>query len=113
MTNEFKSYIDAVQDERKKLLLVLHNTILRLYPEVEQKISYRILIYKRKPGWVGLGYGKQGVTLYSEAIPMIAKFKSNHPKLKTGKGCINLKLSDEIPLEDLEQVISYAMDPGK
>ncbi len=113
MTAEFRDYVDAVTDDRRKVILHLHATILRLYPEAEQKISYRILMHRMQPGWVGLGYWKGGVTLYSEAIPMIAEFKRKHPAIKTGKGCINFKASDVLPQQDLEQVIRFAMEPGK
>ena len=39
----------------------------------------------------------------------IARFSANHPSQKTGKGCINFKDSDELPEEDLQQVIRSAL----
>ena len=79
MTTEFQKYIDITNDERRRIIVMLHDTILGLYPAVEQKISYHILMYK----------------------------------LKTGKGCINLKFIDELPLKDIEQVIKFAMELGR
>ncbi len=113
MDREIDAYIRKADDSGRDMLLSLHNLILKHYPQTNLKIAYRILMYKLQTGWVGLGYWKQGVTLYSEAISKIAEFRTKHPKFKTGKGCINFKLQDEIPLPDVLDVIRFAMEHTK
>lgn len=109
MTKEFKEYIEAVDDARKSMLLDLLELILQVYPQCVQKKSYGILMFHSPQGWVGLGYRKGGVTLYSEAMAQVAEFKTQHPKLDAGKGCIRLKPKDTLPKDDLQALISAAM----
>jgi len=109
MNKEVQDYINKVTDERRDFLLKLKDFILKLYPAAEDKISFRIIIFKHGKGWVGLGYGKQGATVYTQVISRIAQFHAKYPKIKTGKGCINFKLTDDIPWEELEDVIHVAM----
>ena len=109
MSLEVHEYIDKVTDERRDFLLKFMDLIMKLYPQAEDKISFRIIVFKQNKGWVGLGYGKQGATVYTQCIARIAEFHANYPKIKTGKGCINFKLTDDIPWAELEDVIHVAM----
>jgi len=109
MNTEVQAYIDSVADARRELFLKLHDIIQQNFPEAAGKISYQIVGYKVKNGWVYLGYWKQGVSIHVGYLPMLADFKAKYPKIKAGKGCINLKLKDEIPWEFIEQVIIKAM----
>jgi uncharacterized protein YdhG (YjbR/CyaY superfamily) len=104
-----QEYIDKVMDERRDFLLKFRDLILKLYPRAEDKISFRIIMFKQGKGWVGLGYGKHGATVYTQCIARIAQFHTKFPKIKTGKGCINFKLKDDIPWDELEDVIHVAM----
>jgi uncharacterized protein YdhG (YjbR/CyaY superfamily) len=109
MNADVQLYIDAIADARRDILLRLQDTILRHFPEADIKISYQIPSYKVKTGWVFLGYWKQGVSIYVGYLPMLTEFKAKYPKIKTGKGSINLKLTDEIPWEYIEQLIKHAL----
>jgi uncharacterized protein YdhG (YjbR/CyaY superfamily) len=113
MNTEIQQYIDSVIDERRILFLKLHHIILKLYPGIEPKISYRMPWYKSKTGWIFLGYWKLGVSLYVGYLEELDNFKAKHPKIKTGKGSINLKLTEEIPWQDIEEVIQKALERVK
>jgi hypothetical protein len=43
---------------------------------------------------------------------MLIEFKTQYPKIKTGKGSINFKLTDNIPWDYIEQVISKLWGVG-
>lgn len=102
-------YMNAVVDERKELFEKLNSIVSDLYPDAEVLVWYRLLTYRIKPGWVALGYRKDGVTLYTECKDAIEEYRSSQPNAKTGKGCINFKLGDKIPITALKKVIKRAM----
>jgi uncharacterized protein YdhG (YjbR/CyaY superfamily) len=112
-SDEVKRYIEAVQDERRPLLEKLQALILGLYPDAEVVISYKIPTYKTPSGWAGLGYWKGGVSVYTNGAHNIAEFKAEYPKIKTGTGSINFKVTDEIPEPALEKVLARAMEGRK
>ncbi len=109
MNKEIDTYIAKAEDARRDLMIKLQDMILDKYPTTETKISYGIPHYKLGSGWVFLGYWKQGVSIYTGIIPSLNEFKQKHPKIKMGKGCINLKLKDSIPWQDIAKVLDTAM----
>jgi uncharacterized protein YdhG (YjbR/CyaY superfamily) len=113
MNKEVQRYVEAVEDERRPLFDKLQALILGLYPDAEVVISYSIPTYKAKSGWVALGYWKSGVSIYTNGPHHIAEFKAQYPRIKTGKGSINFKITDEVPVPALEKVISHAMEGRK
>jgi uncharacterized protein YdhG (YjbR/CyaY superfamily) len=112
MSKETQVYIDTVQDDRRDLLLKLKKIIQEVYPEMEPEMWYHIVTYRKAKGWrkwVGLGYRKDGVTLYTNGSHMDS-FKKNHPNMKTGKGSLQFKPGDKIPVEDLKTLIKNAVE---
>jgi uncharacterized protein YdhG (YjbR/CyaY superfamily) len=110
MNEEVQRFIDAVPDERRPLFDRIRALIEAVYPEAEVKLSYGVPTFKMKSGWVGLGYWKNGVSLYTNGPHHLSGFIREHPGVKTGKGSINLRLTDNVPEESLARVIRHAMD---
>ena len=110
---DVKRYLAAVPENRKPLVERLHGLIVRLYPEVAIDMSYRMPTYKVGDGWVALANQKRYVSLYTCGAHHLAAFKKNYPGIKTGTGCINFRLSDEVADEAIEQVIEHAIEHPK
>jgi uncharacterized protein YdhG (YjbR/CyaY superfamily) len=113
MNKEVQRYIDPVPEERKPLFLKLQTLILGLYPNAEVLIWYRMPTYRIKPGWVALANQKSYVSLYTNGAHHIGEFKAKYPRIKTGTGCINLKVTDEFPVAALKKVIRHAIEHPK
>ena len=109
MNDDIQSLIDAGSAEQQALLGRLRALILRLYPDARQVIYYRLPTFKTAAGQVSLGYWKEGVTLYTTSPDNLAAFKTAHPKIKTNKASINFRLGDELPLDDVAEVVQRAM----
>ena len=103
-------YNNKGKGEHKDLFEKLHKLIMEMYPTADNKVSYGILMYKIAKGWVALGYWKEGVSIYTMLPPLIKEFKLKHPTIKTGKGCINFRLTDNIPVSDIKRVIKGAVE---
>jgi uncharacterized protein YdhG (YjbR/CyaY superfamily) len=102
-----QQYIDAIPDAHRPLFDRLHWLILELYPDAEVTISYQIPSYKVGGRRVYLGLWKNGVSLHAVDV---GTFKQRHPSIKTGKGSLNFKLSDELPEADIREVIKRAIN---
>jgi hypothetical protein len=110
MNEEVQRFVDAVPEDRRPLFDSLRLLIERLYPEAALTLWYGVPTFKSKSGWVSLSYWKDGVSLHTNGRHNIAEFKAAYPRVKTGTGTINLKLTDDVPEEALEWVIRRAME---
>jgi len=113
MNKDVKEYFRRVPKERQPLLRKLHALILEAYPDAESLIWYNMPTYRAKSGWVSLANQKHYVSLYTCSEQHIAAFKAKHPKIKTGKACINFRDTDEVPLEDVKKVVRHAIEHPK
>ena len=102
-----------IPKDRKPLFKKLEALVLGMYPKAEIVYSYGIPMYKASAGWVGLGYWKGGVSLYTNNPKYIAALKKKYPAIKTNKASINLKLTDPFPAAELKKVIRGAMERKK
>ena len=113
MNAEVETYFAAVPATRLARIMALHELILELYPQAEVDLQYRMPTYHVDDGWVALANQKNYVSLYTCGYHHISGFRQRHPRIKTGKGCINLRDRDPLPLADLRLVIRHAIEQPK
>lgn len=113
MNTQVKEYISRVPEERSEKFQTLHSLIISAYPDAVVDMTYKMPTYKVGEGWVALANQKNYISLYTCGYHHIETFKKNHPKIKTGKGCINFRDKDPLPVEDIEQVVRHAIDHPK
>ena len=106
-------YIQAVEEERRKRLLSIINLIKQLYPEAIESLKFKMPTYESRQGWIAVANQKNYLSVYTCAEEHIATFKLAYPRIKTGKGCINFRDKDPIPLDQLQFVIKNAMSGVK
>ncbi len=109
MDEAVKIYFDSIPEERKGLVMKLHELIIGLYPDAEVDMSYKMPTYKARDSWVCVANQKSYVSLYTCGAPHIAEFKEKYPNIKTGKGCINFKPGDPLPVAALKKVVRHAI----
>lgn len=83
------------------------------HPNVVESMAYKMPTYRLGDGWVALANQKQYVSLYTCRAQHLVDFKLANPSIKTGKGCINFKDSDELPEESVAGVIQLALNAAK
>lgn len=113
MDADVERFMAAIPPDRRALFERLHALVVDLYPQAQLRLSYGVPTYHAQSGWVALGYWKQGVSLYTNGAHHLVRFKAAHPRIKTGTGCINLRLTDEVPVDALREVIRHAMEHPK
>jgi uncharacterized protein YdhG (YjbR/CyaY superfamily) len=110
MNEEVSAYIETATDDRKALYEKLQTQIIELFPDARIVMSSQIPTYRMKSGWVALGYIEKGVALYTNGPQHILEFKKSHPAIKAKKNSIEFSLTDDIPIPDVQKVISHAME---
>ena len=113
INKEVKKYLADIPVDRKGVISELHSMILGLYPKAMVDMMYKMPTYHIKNGWVAIANHKNYVSLYTCGYHHISQFKEKHPKIKTGKGCINLKVKDPLPVADLQEVVKHAIEHPK
>ena len=113
MNDIIESYLLKIPDDRKFLINQLHQLIVDMYPASKVSMKYKMPTYHAKDGWVAIANQKHYVSLYTCGYHHIAEFRERQPKIKTGKGCINFKPTDELPIEDIKSVVRHAIEYPK
>ena len=104
------NYLAAVPAGRRERLDAIRELILRLYPDAEETMDYRMPTFRWCDGWMAVANQKQYISVYTCSPAHLELFKEKHPDIKTGKGCINFRDRDVIPLDDLSGVVHNAME---
>ncbi len=109
MDAEVLAYFDAADASRRERLETLHRLIIECFPEVSVDMQYKMPTYTYGEGWVAIANQKNYVSLYTCSAAHLRAFKARHPDYKMGKGCINFRAKDEIPLADVKAVVRHAI----
>lgn len=113
MHGDVEHYFAALPEARRPLLEQLHALITGLFPDAAVSLDYRMPTYRRGDGWVAIANQKRYVSLYTCGAHHLAGFKARHPDIRAGKGCLNFRPGEALPLEDLQQVIKHAIEHPK
>ena len=107
--DDVRAYIDALDGPHRRLFDHLHELILEELPDASVVISYRMPMYKIGGRHVGLNAGRpNGVTLTTTAPEHIEEFRRRHPEFKANKASIQFGFDDELPDDDIRDVIRRA-----
>lgn len=113
MNQDVKAYFAAVPEKRKGHVEVLHKAIIDCFPKAMVDLKYNMPTYTYGSGWVAIANQKHYVSLYTCSAAHLESFRSTYPNYKTGKGCINFREKDEIPVEAVKEVIKHAIEHPK
>ncbi len=103
-------YLKAIPSSRRPRVDQLMAVIQDAYPDVMLDMQYRMpTFHNGDKGWCALANQKHYISLYTCGEKNIADFKAKYPRIKCGKGCINFKDSDALPIEAIKKVIDNAM----
>ena len=102
MDKAVRDYVAGIPAEHRPLFDRLHRLILEEHPEATVVLSYNIPTYKVGRRRLFLGAWKHGVSIYGWDQGRDAGFVARHPKLKTGRGTIQLRPDDAAGVTDDE-----------
>ncbi len=103
---EVDAYIAAAPPLRRERLEALRALVHRLAPDVEEVIEYRMPLFRRGDKWIAMASQKSCLSVYLHCQPHAAAIVATDPRLKGGKGCVNIVDSANLPLAALEPAIA-------
>ncbi|MDO6444922.1 DUF1801 domain-containing protein [Colwellia sp. 1_MG-2023] len=103
------TYLKNIPEQRRARFNAIHSLILNMYPDVEQSMKYKMPTFSLGKHWIALANQKSYLSLYTCSADHLVAFQKMHPKIKTGKGCINIKDNDQFDITDLSSVITSAL----
>jgi uncharacterized protein YdhG (YjbR/CyaY superfamily) len=106
---DVSNYIEKLPKERAERFNSIHSLIVKLFPNAEQSMQYKMPTFSLGEHWVALANQKNYLSIYTCNAQHLTAFKKKHPEIKTGKGCINIKDNDQFEIEDLTSVITSAL----
>lgn len=123
-----EEYLANIPDERKDLVLFLHNFIQKTSPKLTPHFAHNMIGYGSFPyknykkemiTWptIALANQKQYVSIYVCSIVdreyIAEKYKGELGKVSVGKSCIRLKKLEDLNLKTLRKIIKLAeKNPG-
>ena len=105
-----QEYIENIPLQRKPRFESIRMLVKSMYPQAEESMHYKMPTYRYAEGWLALANQKNYISLYTCSADHLVDFKKNNPGIPTGKGCINFRDKDDIPLADLCLVVQRAME---
>ena len=103
------TYLQNIPEQRSSRFNAIQQLVLEMYPEVEQSMKYKMPTFSLGDHWIALANQKSYLSVYTCSAVHLAAFQKKHPKIKTGKGCINIKDNDQFDITDLSSVITSAL----
>lgn len=103
------SYIENLPENRIERFNAIYYLIIKLFPDAEQSMKYKMPTFELGEHWIALANQKSYLSVYTCNHQHLADFQKKYPKIKTGKGCINIKDNDLFELDDLTSVITNAL----
>jgi len=107
---ELNEYINNIPEQRIERFNSILNLVKSMYPTAILSMKYKMPTFTQDNGWVAIANQKNYISVYTCSAEHLSSFKVKNPKIKTGKGCINLQDRDEIPFNDLKVVIKSALE---
>lgn len=106
-------YVAQVPEARRERALALHGLILSLFPQAAISMEHRMPTYRLGANFIAWASQKRHLALYTCSQARIAGFRARHPEVRAGKGCLQFRDSQRLPLADLAQVVKNALAPGR
>lgn len=106
-------YILALPKQRVARFKAILTLIKKLSPEAVLSMKYKMPTFENNQYWLSIASQKHYLSVYACSAQHLDSFKEKYPKIKTGKGCINIKDTDSFELDDLTSVSISALTPSK
>lgn len=110
-TLSYEQFLDSLPPERRNEVKQVWQAVRASMPDgYREEVTAKFLTFKAAEEWyVALASKKNYLSLHLTPIyvypELRAKLDAGGKKLKCGKGCINFKRAEELPLEAIGEII--------
>ena len=97
---EVRRYFDSLPAIRKDRLLDLKRLFEQAVPGAALTMRYKMPTFERGDHWACLGNQKHHISVYFCSEAIIKPLVANNPHLNCGKGCVRIRDTQDVPVED-------------
>jgi uncharacterized protein YdhG (YjbR/CyaY superfamily) len=114
MSDDVQAYIDGIDPAHRPLFDRLAALARAVAPDADLVISYGIPTFKVGKQRLHLGTWKHGISIYGWSDADAADLLARHPKLRTGKGTIQLRsdAADAVTDDELRPLFAAVLGGG-
>jgi uncharacterized protein YdhG (YjbR/CyaY superfamily) len=105
------AYIAEQPEEIQPHLIRVRNTIRKLLPDAEERISYRMPTYWQKHNIIHFAAHKNHIGLYP-GPEAIAHFSDLLREYKSSKGAVQFPYNNKIPLDVIAEITKWCYETG-
>ena len=102
MDGEVRAYVDGIPAAHRPLFDRLHELILRLYPQAEVSLAYKMPTYRVGDRRIHLAAWRHGVSIYGWNKSQDGGFVERHPALRTSTGTLRVRPEEAAGIDDAE-----------
>jgi uncharacterized protein YdhG (YjbR/CyaY superfamily) len=99
------AYIEVLEPLRRDRLTAIRALVHSLYPDVSERIDWKMPVFSRGKQWIAAASQKSYVSVYLRSVDGVASIVAGDKRLKSGKGCLNIPDSADMPLAALAPII--------
>lgn len=104
--NNIDSYIKAFPEEVQQLLEQIRTTIIKVAPDAEETIKYAMPTFTLNGNLVHFAAFQNHIGFYP-APTGIEEFKKDLAVYKGGKGSVQFRLDEPLPLELITKIVAF------
>ena len=104
-----KDYYLSIPKDRLVRMKQIRDTFLASTTGVRETFKYKMPTFEMGENWVALANQKNYISVYFCSEDLIVGIKGKYPEINTGKGCVRIKDSNNIPLNELRSAFIKAM----
>lgn len=113
MVTTVDEYVNSFDGVKKDWLLTFVNFMRENYPEIPERISYQIPMWKLNQQYVAFSVAKEHFTFHTLDFEMIEELKSLLPGAKFGKGSAKIPYEDRAARQVLFDMIRKIMERSR
>ena len=109
--NAIDAYICGLPELRHARGATLHRRVTALFPTADARMQDGMPTYRFGGNFFAWASRKNYLSVYTCSAERTADFRSRHPGVRSGVGCLNFRDKDSFPMADLDALIRCALAP--
>ncbi len=102
---EVDAYIAALPPERAARLSAIRDAAHAEWPDIAERIEWKMPVFQRGERWFAAASQKSYLSLYLRNVDLVSRIVATDPKLKQGKGCLNVRDTAALPIGAIREGI--------
>jgi len=108
-----EDYYANLPDNRRVKILDIRTKFVNAVDGLKETMKYNMPTFEKGDNWVCVANQKNYISVYFCDEKLIEDIKINSPEINTGKGCVRIKDTQVVPIDNLLKCFIKAMESKK